>query len=167
MMDTTTTLLIEVLWTRYLSIRHLQVRILEVFLKVFCILLLNLFQLGDETLTAGIFRAAPSVNNVTSTNTGLIRVSTTEAQHFLVCDESNLNRKSILNWFHIYGKYHTFFPQLKRDSVLQLSGLGYKLLLPLLLHPKHLFVFYRLCYEDEFTRRIGYHHGRVFKGSRV
>lgn len=52
---------------------------------------------------------------------------------------SNLNRKTILNWFHMYGTYHTFSPQLKSDSVLQLSGLGDKLLVSQLLHPKHLF----------------------------
>lgn len=51
----------------------------------------------------------------------------------------NLNSKSILNRFHIYGTYHTFSPQLKSDSVLQLSGLGDKLLVFQLLHPKHLF----------------------------
>lgn len=80
---------------------------------------------------------------------------------------SNLNSKSILNWFHIYGTYHTFSPQLKSDHVLQLSGLGDKLLFPQLCTQNICFIFYRLCYQHEFARRIGYHHGRVFKGSRV
>lgn len=52
---------------------------------------------------------------------------------------SNLNSKSILNWFHIYGTHHTFSPQLKGDSVLKLSGLVDKLLVFQILHPKHLF----------------------------